>query len=113
MSKLRMDLPPRLAARIRVDVRSMHAYAVQPSAGFVKLDAMENPHRLSEALQAELGRRLGAVALNRYPGARIDELRAALARHAGMPAGCALMLGNGSDEPVSYTHLTLPTKRIV
>ncbi|WP_292443664.1 histidinol-phosphate transaminase [Methylibium sp.] len=105
MSKLRMDLPPRLAARIRMDVRSMHAYAVQSSAGFVKLDAMENPHRLSDALQAELGRRLGAVALNRYPGTRIEELRAALALHAGMPPGCALMLGNGSDELISLLAL--------
>jgi len=94
-------LPERLARVLRHDVQGMHAYAVQPSAGYVKLDAMENPHRLPEPLQAELGRRLGAVALNRYPGARIDELRVALARHARMAAGCALMLGNGSDELIS------------
>jgi len=94
-------LAPRLARFIRQDVQSMHAYAVQPSEGFIKLDAMENPHRLSPALQAALGARLGAVAMNRYPGRRIDELRDALARHARMPAGCALMLGNGSDELIS------------
>lgn len=94
-------LAPRLARFIRQDVQSMHGYAIQPSAGFVKLDAMENPHRLPAALQAELGLRLGALALNRYPGTRTDELRAALARHARMPEGCALMLGNGSDELIS------------
>ncbi len=94
-------LAPRLARFIRQDVQSMHGYAIQPSAGYVKLDAMENPHRLPEALQVELGRRLGALALNRYPGPRTDELRAALARHARMPEGCALMLGNGSDELIS------------
>lgn len=94
-------LPPRLARLIRQDVQSMHAYAVQAADGMVKLDAMENPHRLSPELQAELGRRLGAVALNRYPGTRIDDLRAALARQAGLPAGCTLMLGNGSDELIS------------
>ncbi len=94
-------LAPRLARFIRQDVQSMHGYAIQPSAGFVKLDAMENPHRLPEALQAELGRRLGALAINRYPGTRIDELRAALARHAKLHEGCALMLGNGSDELIS------------
>jgi len=94
-------LPTRIAEFLRQDVQSMHAYAVQPSAGFIKLDAMENPHRLSPALQAELGARLGAVAMNRYPGRRIDDLRIALARHAGLPAGCALMLGNGSDELIS------------
>jgi histidinol-phosphate aminotransferase len=94
-------LPDKLSRLIRQDVQSMHAYAVQDATGLVKLDAMENPHRLPPALQAELGRRLGAVALNRYPGPRIDELRAALARQAGLPAGCALMLGNGSDELIS------------
>ena len=94
-------LPSRLSRLIRQDVQSMHAYAVQDATGLIKLDAMENPHRLPPALQAELGQRLGAVALNRYPGPRIDELRAALARQAGLPAGCALMLGNGSDELIS------------
>jgi len=94
-------LPDKLSRLIRQDVQSMHAYAVQDATGLIKLDAMENPHRLPPALQAELGQRLGAVALNRYPGPRIDELRAALARQAGLPAGCALMLGNGSDELIS------------
>ena len=86
---------------LRPDVRAMHAYAVQPAAGLVKLDAMENPFRLPAALQRELGERLGAVALNRYPSGCADEVIAALARHAGLPAGCALMLGNGSDELIS------------
>ncbi len=94
-------LSPQIARLIRQDVQSMHAYAVQDATGLVKLDAMENPHRLAPELQAELGRRLGAVALNRYPGPRIDDLRAALAKQAGLPAGCALMLGNGSDELIS------------
>lgn len=98
-------LAPRLARFIRQDVQNMHAYAIQPSDGFVKLDAMENPHRLPAALQAELGRRLGALAINRYPGTRTDALRAALARHAGLPAGCALMLGNGSDELISLLSM--------
>ena len=87
--------------RIRQDVQSMHAYAVQDSTGMIKLDAMENPHRLSPELQAELGRRLGAVAINRYPGARVDELKAALQRYAAPPTGWSLMLGNGSDELIS------------
>jgi histidinol-phosphate aminotransferase len=86
---------------IRPDVRALHAYAVQPAAGFIKLDVMENPHSLSPALQAELGQRLGAVALNRYPAERTLDLRAALARHAQAPAGCGLVLGNGSDELIS------------
>ena len=63
---------------IRQDVQSMHAYAIQHSVGMVKLDAMENPFTLPAALQAELGQRLGRVEINRYPGARIDALKAAL-----------------------------------
>ena len=94
-----------IATRIRQDVQGMHAYAVQDSRGMVKLDAMENPHRLPEALQKELGERLATVALNRYPGERLDDLRAELARHAQLPDGCALMLGNGSDELISLLAL--------
>ena len=89
----------------RPDVQAMHAYAIQDCTGMVKLDAMENPYHLPPTLQAELGQRLGALAVNRYPGARIDELRAALARHVALPSGCALMLGNGSDELISLLAL--------
>lgn len=87
--------------RIRADVQGMHAYAVQDSRGMVKLDAMENPFGLPAELQAELGKRLGAVAVNRYPGERVADLQRALARYAGLPEGFGLMLGNGSDELIS------------
>ncbi len=83
----------------------MHAYSVQESAGMVKLDAMENPHRLPRELQEELGQRLGRLALNRYPGSRVNDLRHALAAYAGMPAGFDIMLGNGSDELISLLAL--------
>jgi histidinol-phosphate aminotransferase len=106
---------PNPLARIRRDVQSMQAYAVQDSAGLVKLDAMENPHRLPPALQAELGQRLGAVAINRYPGTRVDDLRAALLAYAQPPQGWALMLGNGSDELISLLAMAcdLPKASIV
>ena len=86
---------------IRPDVQAMHAYAVQHSEGMVKLDAMENPFTLSPELQAQLGARLGAVEVNRYPGARIDDLKNALTKYVDLPAGLSLMLGNGSDELIS------------
>ena len=92
---------PQLMQRIRQDVQSMHAYAIQDSVGMVKLDAMENPHRLSADLQQALGERLGALALNRYPDGRVNVLREALAQYAGMPEGFDIMLGNGSDELIS------------
>ncbi|MFM6985873.1 MAG: histidinol-phosphate transaminase [Hydrogenophaga sp.] len=94
-------LPTNPLQHIRQDIQSMHAYAIQDATGMVKLDAMENPFSLSPELQKALGERLGAVAINRYPGARIEDLRQALARYVDLPEGCALMLGNGSDELIS------------
>ena len=98
-------LAERMARVLRQDVQSMHAYAVQPSAGMVKVDTMENPFRLPAPLRKALGERLGEVALNRYPAERGDVLRAALAKHARMPEGCDIMLGNGSDELISLLAL--------
>jgi histidinol-phosphate aminotransferase len=89
------------AGVFRQDVRSMHAYAIQDSRGLVKLDAMENPFRLPDALQKELGERLGRVAINRYPGTCVGDVIAALSSYVDLPAGCKLMLGNGSDELIS------------
>ncbi len=91
-------LADRIRATIRQDVASMHGYAIQPSAGLVKLDAMENPFRLPPELQRELGERLGRVAINRYPAQCAADVAAALAKFVELPAGCGLMLGNGSDE---------------
>ena len=97
--------PLQALARIRPDVRAMHSYVVQPSTGMLKMDAMENPFRLPAHLQAALGQRLGAVALNRYPGDRIADLKAALAQYAGMPEGYGIVLGNGSDELITLLAL--------
>ena len=94
-----------LSNLIRQDIQSMQAYAVQPSAGLIKIDSMENPHRLPDSLQARLGARLGALALNRYPAGRTDDLRHALATYAGMPGGFDIMLGNGSDELISLVAM--------
>ncbi|MFZ2649764.1 MAG: histidinol-phosphate transaminase [Burkholderiaceae bacterium] len=94
-------LAQRIERVIRQDVQSMHGYAVQPSAGMVKLDAMENPFRLPPPLQRELGERLGRVALNRYPSQCVADVIAALAEHVKPPPTAKLMLGNGSDELIS------------
>ncbi len=99
------SLADRMSRFLRADVQGMHGYAVQPSAGFVKVDTMENPFRLPAALRKALGERLAEVALNRYPAERGDVLRAELAKHANMPEGCDIMLGNGSDELISLLTL--------
>ena len=103
------DLSARIAATIRPEVCQAHAYVVADAQNMVKLDAMENPYRLPAAMQQALGQRLGQVAINRYPGPTLPALKAALAEHAELPAGCELMLGNGSDELI--TLLTLACMR--
>jgi len=60
---------------------------------------------LPPELQALLGQRLGALALNRYPDGRVNDLRHALADYAQMPDGFDIMLGNGSDELISLLAL--------
>ena len=98
-------LAQRLQHTLRHDLQSMHAYAIQPSAGFVKLDAMENPFTLAPELQQELGTRLGRVAINRYPAHCVADVVAALSGHVDLPPGCKLMLGNGSDELIDMIAL--------
>jgi histidinol-phosphate aminotransferase len=91
-------LQERIATTLRADVAGMHAYAIQDSTGLLKLDAMENPFSLPPGLQAALGERLGRAAINRYPQASVAALAEELTAYVAMPAGCRLMLGNGSDE---------------
>jgi histidinol-phosphate aminotransferase len=98
-------LSDRMTRYLRADVQGMHGYAVQPSAGMVKVDTMENPFRLPPELRRQLGERLAEVALNRYPAERGHVLRQALAQYAQMPEGCDVMLGNGSDELISLLTL--------
>lgn len=86
---------------IRADVRALSAYPVPDASGLVKLDAMENPYSLPQALREELGQRLATVALNRYPVPSYTQLKHKLCRHMGVPAGFDVLLGNGSDELIS------------
>ena len=83
----------------------MHGYAIQASAGLVKLDAMENPFRLPRDLQRELGERLGRVAINRYPSRCVADVIEALTAYVKPPPDAKLMLGNGSDELISLLAL--------
>jgi len=79
----------------------MTGYPVPDATGFIKLDAMENPFPLPEALAAQLGEHLAGVALNRYPAPRPAALIEKIKRVMQVPAGCDVLLGNGSDEIIS------------
>jgi len=90
---------------IRSDVRALAAYHVPDSTGFVKLDAMENPYTLPQHLQAELGKRLAAVAMNRYPVPSYASLKAKICSKLGVPKAYDVVLGNGSDELISMVSV--------
>ena len=86
------------AELIRPDILALSAYHVADARGLVKLDAMENPYRLPAELAAELGERLRAAEINRYPDPRSPALKASLRRAFGIDARHEILLGNGSDE---------------
>ncbi len=94
-----------IANIIRPEVRDLAAYHVPESAGFVKLDAMENPYTLSVELQQELAERLSQVALNRYPVPSYIALKTAIKRQLGVPDDYAVVLGNGSDELIAMVSV--------
>ena len=90
---------------IRPDVRAIPGYHVADASGFIKLDAMENPYHLPEHLLQELGQRLAAVTLNRYPVASYATLKSRICQQLGVPAGYDVILGNGSDELISILDM--------
>ena len=90
---------------IRHDVLAMTSYPVPDATGYIKLDAMENPFSLPPTLAAHLGEHLAGVALNRYPAPRPEALIEKIKRTMGVPAGCDVLLGNGSDEIISMLSI--------
>ncbi|MFS8086299.1 MAG: histidinol-phosphate transaminase [Acidobacteriota bacterium] len=95
------------AELVRPEIRAINAYHVAPAVGMIKLDAMENPYRLPEALRAELGRELAEVAINRYPDAGGAAVKTALRAALGIDQRFPLILGNGSDELIQIIALSL------
>ncbi len=95
------------ASVLRPEVLSRSVYHVADALGMVKLDAMENPYPLPEALREAVGRRLAAVAVNRYPDAHCDELKQRLRMASNVPPDCELLLGNGSDEIIQLLGLAV------
>ncbi len=91
---------------VREDVRAMQAYGVADAKGLIKLDAMENPYGVPRELKDELARRLTEVALNRYPDARANALRAEISNHVRLEPRLDILLGNGSDELINIIVLS-------
>lgn len=83
---------------VRAPIRALAAYHVPDAAGFIKLDAMENPYTWPPQMVEAWSRLLREVPLNRYPDPAAQELKQQLQLNMQVPAGCELLLGNGSDE---------------
>ena len=86
---------------IRADIRAMSAYPVQHSHGLIKLDAMENPHRLPAWLCDEIAGVIRGAEINRYPDPDAPALKKRLREVMQVPEGFDLILGNGSDEIIA------------
>jgi histidinol-phosphate aminotransferase len=87
---------------VRPEIQAMQAYHVSDATGLVKLDVMESPYRLPPDLAAEIGKLVSGLAMNRYPVPTAQELRALIREVMQVPAGCDVLLGNGSDECIQY-----------
>jgi histidinol-phosphate aminotransferase len=92
---------------IRPEVLALHAYHVPPAGGMIKLDAMENPYLLPQALRDEIARLVADAEINRYPDAGAHLLKAAISRVTNLPSGMEVLLGNGSDEIIQLLALAV------
>jgi histidinol-phosphate aminotransferase len=86
---------------------ALHAYHVPPAGGMIKLDAMENPYLLPQALRDEIARLVADAGINRYPDAGAQQLKAAIGRVTNLPSGLDVLLGNGSDEIIQLLALAV------
>lgn len=92
---------------LRPEILDMHSYHVQDSAGYIKLDAMENPYLVPLALRREIADVLACAAINRYPDATAESLKQKIRTVINLPKGMELLLGNGSDELIQLLVLAL------
>ncbi len=99
------SLPPR--DLIRPDILAAAAYQVQDATGLIKLDAMENPHVLPEALRGQWAECLARQPVNRYPDPGARELKQQLRASFGIGPEYDILLGNGSDEIIQSLVLAL------
>jgi len=95
------------ASLVREEIRALAAYHVAPAQGMVKLDAMENPYGLPEALAAQMGERLAKVAVNRHPDPTAPALKRRLREAMAIPDSLDIVLGNGSDEILQVVAMAL------
>ncbi|MDP2694073.1 MAG: histidinol-phosphate transaminase [Gallionella sp.] len=92
---------------LRREILDLHAYHVPDSAGYIKLDAMENPYSVPPALRGEIAHMVAAAAINRYPDPAAASLKEKIRGVLGLPDGMEVLLGNGSDELIQLLAMAL------
>ena len=92
---------------IRDEIRALAAYHVPDARGYVKLDAMENPYALPDALRTALGQIAHDAAINRYPDAAATALKQRIRDTLQVPQDRDILLGNGSDEIIQILAMAI------
>jgi histidinol-phosphate aminotransferase len=92
---------------VREDILKLTAYPVASATGMVKLDAMENPYRLPDALRDDVARAVANAEINRYPDPAAPALKARLREVMHIPGTSEILLGNGSDEIIAIVTQAL------
>jgi histidinol-phosphate aminotransferase len=89
----------------RDEIRAMGGYRVPDATGMVKLDAMENPYPLPEALRPQIARLVEQASFNRYPDSNANLVKARLREVMAVPPAMDILVGNGSDELIQALML--------
>lgn len=92
---------------IRSDIRAISAYHVPPSAGLIKLDAMENPYTWPPELIEAWLQTMQHTAVNRYPDPSGGKLVERIREVMNVPEGQGVLLGNGSDELIQMLAMAV------
>lgn len=92
---------------IRPEILALQAYHVPDASGLIKLDAMENPYTLDDAMQSQWLEALRNAPLNRYPDPEARALRDRLRVAMDVPRSAEIILGNGSDELIQIIAMAM------
>ncbi len=89
---------------IRPQVRKLAAYHIDETSVRIKLDAMENPFPLPDAVRREIAAVVRNTRINLYPDPSAKRLKKAIASMWRMKPE-QMVLGNGSDELIQAITL--------
>jgi histidinol-phosphate aminotransferase len=97
----RKGVVPDWSSLLRPELADLHSYVpADPPDIQVRLDANEAPPHLSPVVREAVTRAVARTALERYPDARMRELKSRIAERAGARPE-ELLVGTGSDEVIA------------